>query len=193
MTTTTTGMDIGNEPADSSGATGVHPDLIRQIAERNPWMSRDPNDTSGTGQSALNPTSREDTAVGFNQFTPVTLLPDEPWAQSAEASFYPLQEWEGYVISVAEETFTARLIDLSANDEVEEEADFLITDLSAADQSELRTGAVFRWVIGHRRTRSDNKDRVSRVVLRRLPAWTESELEQIRQEAKALASALQGE
>ena len=86
-----------------------------------------------------------------------------------------------------------RLTDLTAGDEQEEEADFPITELSAADQSELRPGAIFRWAIGYRRTRSGNKERVSCIVFRRLPAWTERELQRHRQEAEALAAALQGE
>lgn len=193
MTTTTTRVDLADELGDSSGATGTHPDFIRKIADQNPRMTLSLNDASSTDQSALDTENRGDTAVGFHQLAPVTLFLDKPRTRSAEASFYPLQEWEGYVVSITDDTFTARLVDLTTNDGIEEEADFPIAELSAADQGELRPGAIFRWAIGYRRTRSGNKKRFSRIVLRRLPAWTESELERIRQEAEALASALHGE
>lgn len=193
MTTTTTRVDLADELGDSSGATGTHSDFIQKIADQNPRMALSLNDASSTDQSALDTEHQGDTAVGFHQSAPVKLFPDKPRARSAEASFYPLQEWEGYVVSITDDTFTARLVDLTANDRMEEEADFPITELSAADQGELRPGAIFRWAIGYRRTRGGNKERLSRIVLRRLPAWTESELERIRQEAEALASALHGE
>lgn len=36
-------------------------------------------------------------------------------------SFHLLQEWEGYVIEIEKDNFTARLLDLTAGSSVEEE------------------------------------------------------------------------
>lgn len=192
MTTITTSMGITDVLADSSGKTSTRPDFIRQIASQEPWRATS-NTVSSTGPSTLNPESQAATTVALNRSASVALFPDEPRARSVEASFYALQEWEGYVIDISEDTFTARLMDLSATDGLEEEADFPIADLSSVDQSELRLGAIFRWSIGYRKTCGGSKERVSRIVFRRLPAWTEAELERSHQQAEALAVALQGE
>jgi hypothetical protein len=123
-----------------------------------------------------------------------SLFPVMPKIQSRKTTFTPLQEWEGYVLEIGKETFTARLIDLTANaEQEEEEADFHILDLSDTDKKVLKPGAIFRWAIGYRRTNSGSKERVSSIVFRRLPAWTDREINENRTKAKLLAASLQGE
>ncbi len=89
----------------------------------------------------------------------------------------PLQEWEGYVIDIQKELFSARLIDLTAEAETEEEeVEFQIEELSDANRKLLKMGAIFRWVIGYQRDKSGSKRRVSQIVFRRIPAWTKKDL-----------------
>ena len=107
-----------------------------------------------------------------------------PFTKRQYVSFSPLQEWEGYVIDIQEDCFTARLIDLTAGSDIaEEEADFPIEDLSSSDLRLLKLGAVFRWMIGYQRSKGGTKQRVSRVIFRDLPQWTRSELESSRKKA----------
>jgi hypothetical protein len=133
---------------DSSGAIGNYPDLIRTIAQQQPWKTLHTNNT--TDRDELSETSGEtrdklDTALRRDHAVSAHLFPDKPRTQPVEPSFYPLQEWEGYVIDIADDVFTARLVDLTAGDEQEEEADFPIAELSIADKNQLRPGAIFRW------------------------------------------------
>lgn len=87
-----------------------------------------------------------------------------------------LQEWEGQVQFVGDRHFTARLLDITAGDDAEtEEADFPVDDLTESDRSLLIPGAVFRWVIGHRYIRGQ-KERFARVIIRKLPIWTDTEI-----------------
>jgi hypothetical protein len=103
-----------------------------------------------------------------------------------------LQEWEGQVQEVGEYVFSARLVDLTGDSKEEtEETDLPIQDLGEADRSLLIPGATFRWIIGYRWTNGD-KERFSRVVIRRLPIWTEREIRSADQEAAELHSALFG-
>ncbi|OHV86218.1 hypothetical protein ORS3428_25115 [Mesorhizobium sp. ORS 3428] len=103
----------------------------------------------------------------------------------------PLQEWEGYVVTISKETFTARLLDVTAGSEIEEEqVEFIKDDLSDTDLTLLHVGAVFRWVIGYHRDPGGSKRRVSQIVFRRLPAWTKMDLLSARQRALELKSAL---
>ncbi len=106
-------------------------------------------------------------------------------------SLEPLQEWEGYVTAIANECFTARLVDKTADKIVEEEiADFPLEEVRDVDQALLKEGAVFRWVIGYLRQASGMKMRASQIVFRRMPAWTKSELSKARVEAKQIADGI---
>jgi len=96
-----------------------------------------------------------------------------------------------YVVEVGSETFTARLLDITAEKRTEEEAaDFPVSDLSDDDLSLLKEGAIFRWVIGYQRTSSGQKIRASQVVFRRLPAWNKHNLHLSRSKANDLLAEL---
>jgi hypothetical protein len=107
-------------------------------------------------------------------------------------SFNALQEWEGVVLEVGAKSFTARLTDLTAGNKMEtEEADFPIADLRDQDREPLRPGAVFRWAIGFHRSPSGTRTRASRIVFRRLPAWTKQEIREAHREAKRLSTGIE--
>ena len=90
-----------------------------------------------------------------------------------------LQEWEGYVTEIFEDTFSAELIDITADEDVaREEAEFPLADVDDGDKSLLRPGAVFRWTIGYLVSQTGGKKRVSQVVFRQLPQWTKRDLDQ---------------
>ena len=101
-----------------------------------------------------------------------------------------LQEWEGFVHEVGEETFTGRLVDLTAGDKEDTELmEFPTSDLSVGDQNLLKPGAIFRWMIGYEE-RGGTRRRISELYLRRLPVWTKQELEDADREASVLATLL---
>jgi hypothetical protein len=103
-----------------------------------------------------------------------------------------LQEWEGQVQEVGEYVFSARLVDLTRDSREEtDETDLPIEDLGEADRRLLIPGATFRWIIGYRWANGE-KERFTRVVIRRLPIWTEREIESADQEAAELHNALFG-
>jgi len=100
-----------------------------------------------------------------------------------------LQEWEGQVQEVGDVYFSARLVDLTRGEKEEtEESDLPIDDLVEADRTLLVPGAVFRWIIGYR-WEDGEKERFTRVVIRRLPVWTEKEIRAADREAAELFNA----
>jgi hypothetical protein len=104
-------------------------------------------------------------------------------------SLQPLQEWEGHVTGISSDKFSARLTDVTAGKQVEEEsAEFPIEDLSDDDRDLLEIGATFRWVIGYLRSSSGTKRRVSQITFRRLPTWTKADLDHATKRAEQLAS-----
>ena len=93
------------------------------------------------------------------------------------STFHALQEWEGYVLEIGAEQFMARLIDLTAGAEhEEEEADIPLDEISDEDSAKMRPGSIFRWVIGYERSVAGTKRRVSQIVFRDLPAITKTDL-----------------
>lgn len=104
-----------------------------------------------------------------------------------------LQEWEGRVMHLDGRFVVARLVDISAGeDEETEEVELPIDDVTEADQALLQPGAIFRWVLGYSYA-SGRKERFARVVVRRLPVWTEREMREADQEASELHDAIFGD
>lgn len=108
-----------------------------------------------------------------------------------QISFEPLQEWEGCVVEIKAETFTATLTDITARRDFEDEvAEFPLGDVSDDDIPLFKPKAIFRWLIGYERHPSGTKRRVSSVVFRRLPSWSATDLSRANEEAKILHEAI---
>ena len=111
-------------------------------------------------------------------------------SQSQRYSFIAEQEWEGTVLNIDEETFVARLHDLSVSETTNlEEADFPISDISDSDHDLLVPGAVFRWCIGYLKEHG-TKSRMSKIVFRHLPAWRETDLVDAEHRANQIANSI---
>ena len=94
----------------------------------------------------------------------------------ATPSLHALQEWEGYVLEIRDDEFTARLVDLTTGASYEdEEADIPLCEVSVADAGKMQVGSIFRWVIGYERAAGPVR-RVSQIVFRDLPAVSQGDL-----------------
>lgn len=92
-------------------------------------------------------------------------------------TFYPLQEWEGYVTAIDKNSFTTRLVDLTAGEtRTTETATIPMEEISKADADRMKIGSFLRWVIGYRRDAAGTKQRVSMIVFRDLPVMTKARL-----------------
>ena len=119
---------------------------------------------------------------------PVLDLPPRP---TPSETLHALQEWEGYVLNIGQEEFEARLIDMTAGQTHEgEEATIPLREVMDHDTEKLRVGAIFRWVIGYRRTTGGSKMRVSQIVFRDLPGVTKSDLRDGEAWARAMSQSL---
>jgi len=107
-----------------------------------------------------------------------------------DSTFTSLQEWEGVVSEVKKDTFVASLLDVSKNSMVEdEEAEFPINDLTEDNKRQLKQGAVFRWNIGYQSI-AGTKKRRSKIVFRRLPAWTQRDLDAAKKKARDISGSI---
>jgi len=96
-----------------------------------------------------------------------------------------LQKWEGTVLSRGKDSFWARLTDQNRVG-LDEEAEILLTEVSEDDLPLVAPGAVFYWNIGCHIDASRRTRRFSVIRFRRLPAWTEKELQQADQQAERM-------
>lgn len=94
-----------------------------------------------------------------------------------------LQKWEGIVTDIQDDIFIARLFD-KTNDNIEEEAEILINDLHDDDLKLLKPGAVFYLSLGYIIKSTGQKIRGPIIKFRRIPAWTNKELNAIKMRAK---------
>jgi hypothetical protein len=101
-------------------------------------------------------------------------------------AFLALQRWEGVVTECGDETFLARLNDLSAEG-ADEEVELPLQDISDEDRPLVALGAVFYWAIGYRFDGSGQRSRVSSLRFRRLPVWSAAELAAARERAAVVA------
>ena len=107
-------------------------------------------------------------------------------------TFISLQEWEGIVEEVREDSFDARLVDLTQESPDEILEDFPLDDISEEDRNLVAPGAVFYWCIGYH-VRKGQRSRTSEIRFRRLPAWSEGEIEDARRKAEERRCAIMWE
>ncbi len=98
-------------------------------------------------------------------------------SRSGVRSLTPLMEWEGSVEAIESDEFVARLLNVTTGELLPtEEASFPLSELNDIQRDNLEVGAIFRWVIGLQRLPNGNKQRVSELFFRRLPAHSEREI-----------------
>ncbi len=134
-----------------------------------------PTESDPNGETALRFQSHLEKPREPAALIPRLMLPED--------AFEALQKWEGTVLEVGKKSFTARLVDIRNDDEPDEEGEILLEEVSPADMALVAPGAVFYWTIGYMTAGSGQKRRVSQIRFRRLPVWTERDIEATRRRA----------
>ncbi len=114
------------------------------------------------------------------------LLSIPPLPDDGREYFRAMQKWEGHVIWVGKDTFSAR-IEPIVGEGLDQEAEIYVEEVASDDRSLIEPGAVFYWSIGYL-DRPSGRLRASVIRFRRLPVWTKRELEN----AAAKADELRG-
>ena len=100
-----------------------------------------------------------------------------------------LQIWVGHVLEIGDETFTARLIDLTHRG-VEEEAEIYLVEVPEEDRPLLQPGAVFYWTIECHEDGSGQRHNDKFIRFSRLAAFYLKDIERAQQEAEEIRQAL---
>jgi hypothetical protein len=106
--------------------------------------------------------------ISFPQYSPTAVRP---------GAFLVLAEWEGSVLEVGADGILAGLVPIRGlgNDE-EAQGEIPWDEIADGDRDLVQPGALFRLSVGYEIS-SGTRTRFSRVIFRRLPAWTAKELE----------------
>ncbi|TNH37577.1 hypothetical protein [Paracoccus haeundaensis] len=108
------------------------------------------------------------------------------------SSFTPNYEWEGYVVHVDSEKFVVNLSDVHDEEgSVTDQAEFDLKELPEADQRRIETGSIVRWLVGLEILPNDQRQRVSRVHLRRLPVFTKHDVDSALEEAMSILQGME--
>jgi hypothetical protein len=90
--------------------------------------------------------------------------------------FKAIQKWEGKVVSLSGDTFRATLSPI-VGEELEQEAEIYVQDVTPDERSFIEPGAIFYWSIGYLE-RPSGRVRESVIRFRRLPMWTDNEVKE---------------
>ena len=173
--------DRSNAPTDRSTFARQPIDPVRTVDAQAHWASQKealsvPEDEfprTGNGQTLPRLTELRQRKSIIPRIVELPRIPKEP---PRTTTFFARQEWEGYVVAINGKEFTARLVDLTGGGTYEEEeAQIPLEEVSETDQGRMRRGSIFRWVIGFKRSALGQKERVSSIVFRDLPAMSRSD------------------
>ena len=103
-----------------------------------------------------------------------------------QRTFKLLQEWEGKVEKVGDETFLAIIKDKTRVDNPDEDVEIFMSEISPEDRSFVRPGALFYWSVGYEEGQGVPRQRVSRIRFRRVPGITTRDIARANKNAKIL-------
>lgn len=103
-----------------------------------------------------------------------------------QGRFDVLQEYEGVVLTVDQESFWARLNNKTSPAAEDEEGEFPFEEVSRDDRWLVKPGSIFYWYIGYYDSASGQRTRQSIIRFRRLPAFASDDLLRARKKAKKL-------
>ncbi len=103
-------------------------------------------------------------------------------------NFTMLQQWEGRVISVSEDSFIAIISNRTNPQNSQEEIEIELSEIPHDDTNLISPGAFFYWSIGYEDGSGIPRQRVSRIRFRRLPNWTKREINLAKQQSKRFSN-----
>ncbi len=104
-----------------------------------------------------------------------------------------LQQWEGIVTAVTDDSFFAELQDLGDVSQPLEIVEILIAEVPEEDRSLLVEGAIFYWSIGYETSLGGQLKRISEIRMRRTLRWTKRALQRASKRAEELVELHSGQ
>lgn len=146
-----------------------------------PWANPEERRTSGEGQG-------DPCAPLLPDWRPLAQPPVRSESRTPRSRIKLLQQFEGTVLSLTSDSFTARLRDRTSPGMPTEIAEFERDEVDPSDTELLVVGGVFYWNIGYRLHPWGQRERASFLAFRRLPAWTRQDLRRVDERAASWES-----
>lgn len=108
-----------------------------------------------------------------------------PRRHAAHRQFKVLQQWEGVVTRVDGDAFEAEIHDLTNPSKPPEFVELPFAEISDVDKPLVAPGCVFYWIIGYE-TKSGQISNVSEIRVRRMPRWSQRDIESIKLKGQEL-------
>jgi len=148
--------DSGITPVDGNVGQSVSHNQIPQLSQNN-----DDQVEQTTGISHLPKIHR-------SQLVPSQMKAD------LQATFKSTKKWEGMIVDIVDDSFSARLV--SSDTAVEDEyTTFTFEEIDPADHELIIPGAIFYWNIGYTINSVGTKTRDSIIIFRRSPRCSRSD------------------
>ncbi len=106
------------------------------------------------------------------------------------SNFNVLQKWEGTVVRKDDDSFMAKLINLT-EEKPDEIVEFSYEEIDDEDISLLEIGSKFYWSIGYYTTKYHQKLRTSVIRFRRLPVWTTTDFENAEENLSSIRKSIE--
>lgn len=95
-----------------------------------------------------------------------------------QGHFFSIIKWEGIVESIFKSSFIAKIKDV-AGEAPDERVEIDFDELTNIDERVLvKIGAIFSWTMGYSVSLSGTRKRQAILIFRRMPTWTEDDIEQ---------------
>jgi len=108
-----------------------------------------------------------------------------------KGKFQLLQLWEGRITEIADNTFSAIISDKTNPDLPDELVSLDIEEVTPCDLPLLELGSVFYWSIRYADFPGHGRSKESKIRFRRLPVWTQKEINRAITTGAELASFFQ--
>lgn len=139
-------------------------------------VSRNEAPEMPTASAKFPESSTDDSAGGTPTLPTIVDLPTREYdVVLSRATFMTSKMWEGEVLSIADESFRARLTERSVKSPEEEVAEFPISDVDPDDKELFVKGARFLFMVGYGVDRFGTQIRGSQIRFERLPNWSPDE------------------
>lgn len=189
MTATITMQNtVGKIKIWGTGATVISEvSAVDQTDENADALLTEPTKVTSLGSSSEDEDFSEDTEHIQDQLydinDPLVRLTS---SRTTQRLFDVLQQWEGFVSEMTEDSVWASLVDLTDRTNSEEIVELPIKEFPCADRSILKPGSVFYWIIGREWSPGGQMRRVSEIRVRRTPQWSKHSVEVLHIKAKKL-------
>ena len=169
-------MSIWDEDSPAPDQTATHADALLtkpDISSQRPGSEND---------LLTNATEHLQETLSFS-VSPLVRLTKK---QTPNRLFKILQQWEGIVSEMTEDSVWAELVDLTNRGNAEEYVELPLAEFPEADRDILKPGSVFYWAIGREWSPGGQMRRISEIRVRRIPQWSRHDIETIREKAQNL-------